>query len=107
MLYDGIKFRRNRNIVVMRVGDDKGTGNAVFGRWYPTQVPNSVRTSLTFENGDPVYAVEIPIEGRSLTNMVRTKKQYILAKDGMVFTAPVTPTHYGHPYNRRTGEYLT
>ena len=108
MLYDGIRFRRNRTIVTLPYTEDP---NVRFGRIVPEGTKGAVETDWRIKspNGQEkvVWAKEIPVLGHSLTNMARTKKQYLLAYDGQIFTAPIHPTHFGHRYNRRTGEYLT
>jgi hypothetical protein len=120
MIYDGIKFRRNYNMIVMR--EDKiGDGSyCVFGRIVAPHTEGAVMTNRRWQgdadefskrpwirDGANVWAVEVRLSGYSKTNLARAKKQYFLGYGGDVFTAPVTPTHFGMPYDRRTGEYLT
>jgi hypothetical protein len=88
MIFDGIKFRINRNIVMLQRSDGV---NVRFGRIVPEGKPvppNAEATNYTWGVGYPVLAVPIESQGYSRTNMMYGKDGRIyLGYDGRCYTA--------------------
>lgn len=89
MIFDGIRFRINHNIVMMP--QISGEPNVRFGRVVkpgnPTP-PKAEATKATWPDGAAVIAVPIPVTGHSLTNMAYGADGRIyLGKDGYCYTA--------------------
>lgn len=97
-MYDGMRFTRSRKCVTL-----PGPRHAVlFGRVCKKDTPNAVRTNAKWrggspyrdeaENGEyPVYAIPVPEDGHSSTNVMYGKDGYIyLAYGGEVFVHKYT-----------------
>lgn len=102
MKFDGIQFRKTKNIVVLPAFDKNGSpidyGDGAkpnyvrFGRVVKIGKPvpdNAVETNLTFANGCfRVFATPVDIEGHSLTNMAYGKDgRAYLCKDGECYVS--------------------
>jgi len=87
MIFDGIKFRVNHNIVMLVPGDDCYVrfGKVVKpGHPIPT---GAEATKATWPDGEAVIAVPVPVTGHSLSNMAYGADGRIyLAKDGYCYT---------------------
>ena len=98
MIFDGLKFRRNRNLVVINLLDfdytdeyKEGNNYLRFGRIIDRNKPlpaNAVCTKYTWtDTKEPVWAVPISLSGWSLTNMAYGKDgRTYLAYGGEVYT---------------------
>jgi hypothetical protein len=93
MIFKGLKFRYSSKIVFMDgvPGTRTAEGYVRFGRAIPQgkPVPRAAeQTKWTWSDGSPLFAVEIPCQGYSLTNMMygRDGRVYLM-KDGRGFVA--------------------
>lgn len=101
MIFDGMKFRRMRNVVSLPVKDEGGQrmpyvpagreNYVYFGKVASERDAGAVKTTYTYQEGSPVYAVPIPLDGHGLTNLAYGKdKRAYLMKDGWCYqTSPL------------------
>jgi hypothetical protein len=94
MIFDGIRFCYNKNIVSLpwRLYRESNNPNYIrFGKVVPANKPvpcNAIKTDWTRPDGSAVFAVEIPNDGWSLTNMMYGKNGRIyLMRDGKCYSA--------------------
>lgn len=101
MIFDGMKFRRMRNVVALPVRDDAGQlmpyvpagreNYVYFGKVASERDAGAVKTRYTYQEGTPVFALPIEMTGHGLTNLAYGKDgRAYLMKDGWCYqTAPL------------------
>lgn len=83
MIFDGIKWRRSRTVVVLPADPTQDKPNHLrFGRICEQMTKGSVKTDYKWKNGNPVHAKPITPNGWSLTNMMYGKSE---VRDGIVY----------------------
>lgn len=93
MRYKGYNFRRNKNIVMLKVMAGDSKNYVRFGRIVPQgkPVPPNAEATMSVWHGplrEPVLAVPIELTGHSLTNMAYgADGRVYLAYDGWCYTA--------------------
>jgi hypothetical protein len=89
MIFDGIKFRKNNNVVDLPkkfwVGDNKNY--ITFGTICNLEDNDAVSTDMIYSlDGLPVYAKPLRCDGHSLTNMMYSGNKLYLKIDGVVYS---------------------
>ena len=97
MIYEGIKFRINRNILALPSKEEGKAGYVEFYAICKKDKKGAIKTEYFYgETNEPVYAFPVINHGHSRTNMMYGSRnnilratQVFLAYDGACFTAPI------------------